>query len=72
MRTRLMVNDDMVVETGATETGVGWLRITQRDHGVRLDSLDPIVWERIAHAAQALSHVHMAAVAPPPHRDMTS
>ncbi len=70
MRARLLVSDDMTVETGVDDAGLGWLRLAYRDHGVRVDSLDPAVWGRLAHAAAALERDHQAALSPPPHRAM--
>ena len=70
MRATILVGDDATVETAVHPCGRGTLTVWHHGGTVRVESLDPAMWERIAHAAQALSRDHVAALSPPPRREM--
>lgn len=59
------MSDNSEVETAITGNATAHLIVTGHAGTVRLWSLDPAIWPRIAAAATALHVEHVAALSPP-------
>lgn len=67
----MVVGDAMTVMT-SVGGGHGSLIIAHGSDTLDISGLDPDVWRRIENACRNLYREHVADIAPPPHRDMTS
>lgn len=59
MRATILIGDDATVETEVHGCGRGTLTVRHHGGTIRVESLDPTVWSRIAHAAQAVVTVRL-------------